>query len=56
MKNKCYLKVFPGGNDIDICLEIENPEKLNFRVDGMVCPACAWLIHNRLSKTRVFRR
>jgi len=45
--------VFPGGNDIDICLEeIENPEKLNFRVDGMVCPACAWLIHNRLSKTK----
>ena len=40
------------GNDIDICLEeIENPEILNFRIDGMVCPACAWLIHNRLSKT-----
>ena len=45
--------VFPGGSDIDICLEeIENPEKLSFRVNGMVCPACAWLIHNRLSKTK----
>ena len=43
--------VFPGGEDIESCLkEIENSEKLDLYVDGMVCPACAWLIHNRLSK------
>ena len=44
--------VFPGGTDVDVCSEdIENPEKENFRIEGMVCPACAWLIHNRLVKT-----
>ena len=43
--------VFPSGKDIKNCItKIDNPEESSFNVLGMVCPACAWLIHNRLSK------
>ena len=43
--------VFPDGKDIDSCIsKIDNPDNFSFNISGMVCPACAWLIHNRLSK------
>ena len=43
--------VFPGGEDIDSNNnEPDNGDSLSLLIDGMVCPACAWLIHNRLTK------
>ena len=43
--------VFPSGKDVNNCIKkIDNPEESSFNILGMVCPACAWLIHNRLSK------
>ena len=43
--------VFPGGEDIDSNNnEPDNGDSLSLLIEGMVCPACAWLIHNRLSK------
>ena len=43
--------VFPGGEEIESRdVELENGESLSLIIGGMVCPACAWLIHNRLTK------
>ena len=43
--------VFPGGKDIDSReVELENGEALSLMIEGMVCPACAWLVHHRLTK------
>ena len=43
--------VFPGGEDIDSNNNEPNSgDSLSLLIDGMVCPACAWLIHNRLTK------
>ena len=43
--------VFPGGEEVESYeTELENGESLLLIIDGMVCPACAWLVHNRLTK------
>jgi len=43
--------VFPGGEEHDATeSNIEHGQELCFLVGGMVCPACSWLVHNRLSK------
>jgi heavy metal translocating P-type ATPase len=43
--------VFPGGEDVDAEeSEITHGQELCFLVGGMVCPACAWLVHNSLGK------
>ncbi|MFL2859918.1 MAG: cation transporter, partial [Pontiellaceae bacterium] len=43
--------VFPGGEEVESHdIELENGESLSLIIDGMVCPACAWLVHNRLTK------
>ncbi len=43
--------VFPGGEEVESYeTELENGESLSLIIDGMVCPACAWLVHNRLTK------
>lgn len=45
--------VFPGGEEIESHeAEMENGESLSLIIDGMVCPACAWLVHNRLTKIK----
>ncbi|MDF7800671.1 cation-translocating P-type ATPase [Pontiellaceae bacterium B1224] len=49
--NQLLEGVFPGGEEIDGQeAEIENGQDLCFLVGGMVCPACSWLVHNRLGK------
>lgn len=43
--------VFPGGEEVDSHeVELENGEGLSLMIEGMVCPACAWLVHHRLTK------
>ena len=43
--------VFPNGEEVEDTIdESNNSQSLSFVIEGMVCPACAWLIHNRLKK------
>jgi heavy metal translocating P-type ATPase len=42
--------VFPGGEEREQRKQsLEQESTFSGLIDGMVCPACAWLIHNRLS-------
>ncbi len=43
--------VFPGGKEVEAKQNrINQGENICFLVDGMVCPACAWLVHHSLEK------
>ena len=42
--------VFPGGEEREYRIQtLEQESIFSGLIEGMVCPACAWLIHNRLS-------
>ena len=45
--------VFPGGQEVESKNnDLSNGESITLLIDGMVCPACSWLIHNRLTKIK----